>query len=105
MEKIVNGLKYSQATNQLMAYAASLKGQSTFIVENVGNREKLQPWLTPIYSLLFAADHLGVSSLNEFKSVMRGLNDPTIMMDYVNPEIVELLKPTPTPYELNIYAV
>lgn len=88
-----------------MAYAASLKGQSAYLVENLNNKEKLEPWLTSIFSLLYAADHLGVSSLNEFKSVMRALNDPTIAMNYVNPEIIDLLKPTPTPYELNIYAI
>lgn len=32
---------FNIATNQLMAYAGSLKGQSSFLVENVGNREKI----------------------------------------------------------------
>lgn len=48
----------------LMAYANTLKGQSSFIAENVGNREKMEPWLPMIYSMLYAADHLGLSSLN-----------------------------------------
>lgn len=88
-----------------MAYAASLKSQSSFITENLHNHEKIEPWLGHIYSLLYAADHLGLSSLNEFKSVMKSLNDPESVKKYVNPEIIELLSPSPTPYEMNIYFV
>lgn len=88
-----------------MAYAASLKGQASFISENVNNHDKLEPWLAHIYSLIYAADHLGLSSLNEFKTVMRSLNDPQALEQYVNPEILELLTPSPTPYEMNIYIV
>jgi hypothetical protein len=86
-----------------MAYAASLKSQSSFIADNLRNHEKIEPWLLHIYSLLYAADHLGLSSLNEFKSVMKSLNDPESVKTYVNPEIIELLSPSPTPYEMNIY--
>ena len=60
----------------LMAHANTLKGQSSYIAENIGNKEKLQPFLPMIYSLLYAADRLGLSSLNEFKTAMRALNDP-----------------------------
>ena len=38
-----------------------------------------------IYSLLYAADHMGLSSLIEFKNLMRALNDPTTVEKYVNP--------------------
>lgn len=64
MERVVNGLKYSQAVNQLISYAVAIKGQAAFLAENVGNEEKLQPWLTSVHSLLYAADQLGLSSLN-----------------------------------------
>ena len=56
-----------------------------------------------IHSLLYAADRLGLSSLNEFKTVMKALNDPTGVLQFTNPEIVELLTPSPTPEELNTY--
>ena len=68
-----------------MAYAASLKGQASFIAENINNHDKIEPWLPQIYSLIYAADHLGLSSLNEFKSVMRSLNDPQAVKQYINP--------------------
>ena len=93
------------ATNQLIAYAASLRGQASFIADNVGNQQKIMPWLTQIHTMLYAADHLGLSSLNEFKSVMKALNNPIEANLYINPEIVELLAPSPTPYELNVYVL
>lgn len=34
---------------------------------------------------------------------MRALNDPTSVNKYVNPEIIQLLQPTPTAEELNVY--
>lgn len=86
-----------------MAYAVSIRAQANFLAENINNPEKLAPWLTQIYSLLYAADMLGLSSLKEFKDLMRALNDPLAVNKYINPEIIELLKPSPTPEELNIY--
>lgn len=56
-----------------------------------------------IYSLLFAADQLGLSSLVEFKTILRALNDPVAVKQYVNPQIISLLSPTPSPEELNVY--
>lgn len=38
MERVVNGLKYSQAVNQLISYAASLKAQAGFLADNIGNQ-------------------------------------------------------------------
>lgn len=34
---------------------------------------------------------------------MRALNDPLAVNKYINPEITQLLRPSPTPEELNIY--
>ena len=36
---------------------------------------------------------------------MRALNDPMSVQKYVNPEFLELLTPSPTPYEMNVYIV
>lgn len=36
-ERVVNGLKYAQACNQLMAYAASLRGHANFLADNQNN--------------------------------------------------------------------
>jgi hypothetical protein len=47
-----------------MGYAASLRGQGHFIAENMLNAQKMEPYLGMIYSLIFAADHMGLSSLN-----------------------------------------
>jgi hypothetical protein len=58
-----------------------------------------------VYSLLYAADHLGLSSLNEFKNAVRALNDPLAVEQYINPDIKNLLTPQPTADELNIYMV
>lgn len=93
------------AVNQLISYATTLRSQAGFVCDNIGNHEKLEPWLVPVHSLLYAADQLGLSSLNEFKSAMRALNDPLMADKFVNPEIKQLLSPTPTPYELNIYVL
>lgn len=86
-----------------MAYAISIRAQASFISDNMLNPEKISPWLPQIYSLLYAADLLGLSSLKEFKDLMRALNDPAALVVYVNPDIISLLAPTPTPEELNIY--
>ena len=67
------------------------------------NFEKMQPYLVMIYSLIYAADHMGLSSLNEFKALMRALNDPTSLEKYVNPDIIAALSPSPSPEELNTY--
>jgi hypothetical protein len=67
------------------------------------NPQKMEPWLPMIYSLIYAADHLGLSSLAEFKALMRALNDPVAVEKYVNPEIISALTPSPTPEELNTY--
>lgn len=56
-----------------------------------------------IYSLIYAADHLGLSSLAEFKTLMRALNDPVAVEKYVNPDIIAALTPSPTPEEINTY--
>lgn len=50
-----------------------------------------------IYSLQFAADHMGLSSLNDFRNVIRSLYDPAGILKYCNQDIVLLLSPTPTP--------
>lgn len=75
-ERVVNGLKYAQACNMLMGYAATLRGQAHFIAENMMEPGKIEQWLPMIYSLIWAADRMGLSSLNEFKALMRALNDP-----------------------------
>lgn len=88
-----------------MAYAASLKGQAHFLAENQNNPQKIQPWLTQIYSLIYAANALGLTSLNEFKAVMKALNDPMALQKYVNPELVQQLTPEPLSEQLNIYMI
>jgi diaminopimelate decarboxylase len=79
--------------------------QANFLAENAGNTEKIAPWLPQIYSLIYAADYLGLSSLMEFKTVMNALNNPQALAMYVNAEIIQLLQPAPTYEELNIYFV
>jgi hypothetical protein len=37
--------------------------------------------------------------------VLKALNDPQAVPKYTNPEILQLLSPTPTPEELNMYMV
>lgn len=81
----------------LMAYANSLKGQSQYLCDNVGNREKLEAWLPMVYSLIYAAEKLGLSSLNEFKSAMKALNDPLAVDAYVIADVKQLLAPSATP--------
>jgi hypothetical protein len=71
----------------------------------MGNQPKLEPFLEMIYSLIYAADHMGLSSLVEFKALMRALNDPVAIEKYVNKEILNSLVPHPSPEELNIYFV
>jgi hypothetical protein len=88
-----------------MSCAATLKSHSLFVAENQIHREKMEEWLPLIYSLIYGAEQLGLSSLNEFKSVMRGLDDPAAVLNFANPEIVQLLTPNPTPEELNVYMV
>ena len=88
-----------------MSYAASIRGQSQFIAENIGNQQKLEPWLPQIYSILYAADRLGLSSLTEFKAILKALNDPSGQPKYCSPEIMTLLSPSPTPEELNQYMI
>lgn len=58
-----------------------------------------------ICSLQFAADHMGLSSLNDYRRVVRSLYDPQAIVKYCNPDVVLLLSPTPTAQELNIYMV
>ena len=70
---------------------------------NVPN--KIEPFLTPIYTLIYAAEVMGLSSLQEFRAVMKALNDPTVVGKYVNKEVMELLSPKPAPEELNIYVL
>ena len=47
-----------------MAYAASMRGQANYLADNQNNPQKIEPWLTQIYSLIYAANALGISSLN-----------------------------------------
>lgn len=77
--------------------------QAHFIAENMTNPQKMEPYLQMIYSLIYAADLMGLSSLVEFKNLMRALNDPVAVEKYVNPDIMRALVPSPTPQELNIY--
>lgn len=58
-----------------------------------------------IYSLQFAADHMGLSSLNDFRHVIRSLYDPLSFIKHCNQDIVLLLSPTPVSQEINIYMV
>ena len=86
-----------------MSCAATLRGHAQFVADNQGNPEKMEPWLPLIYSLIYGANQLGLSSLNEFKTVMKALNDPQAVPKHCNHEIVQLLSPNPTPEELNVY--
>jgi hypothetical protein len=52
------------------------------------NPAKLEPYLVMIYTLIYAAETMGLSSLKEFRDLMRALNDPNIINTYVNPEII-----------------
>lgn len=63
-ERVVNGLKYAQACNLLMSCAVSLRGHALFLADNQDKPDKIEPWLPFIYSLIYGADHLGLSSLN-----------------------------------------
>lgn len=63
----------------------------------------MRPYLEMIYSLIYAADQMGLSSLVEFKALMRALNDPLALEKYVHKDIKSALAPNPTPEELNIY--
>lgn len=70
-ERVVNGLKYAQCIfyimigcNLLMACAVSLRGHALFLAENQNDPKKMEMWLPFIYSLIYGADHLGLSSLN-----------------------------------------
>ena len=69
------------------------------------NPQKLEPYLEMIYSLMYAADQMGLSSLVEFKNLMKALNDPVALEKYVNRDIMTAMAPNPTPEELNIYMV
>jgi hypothetical protein len=71
----------------------------------MGNPQKLEPFLEMVYSLIYAADHMGLSSLQEFKALMRALNDPVALEKYVNRDILNALIPKPSSDELNIYMV
>ena len=88
-----------------MSCAATLRGHALFLADNQDKLDKMQPWLPLIYSLIYGADHLGLSSLNEFKALMKALNDPTAVPNFTNPEILQLLTPSPTPEELNVYVL
>jgi hypothetical protein len=60
------------------------------------NPQKIEPFLCMIYSLIFAADQMGLSSLAEFKALMRALNDPVGVQKYVNPDLINALLPSPS---------
>ena len=70
-ERVTNGLKYAQgkhcyylASNLLMSCAATLRSHAQFLCDNQNNPQKMEPWLPLIYSLIYGANHLGLSSLN-----------------------------------------
>lgn len=88
-----------------MAYAGSLRPQANYLAENQNNPQKLEPWMIHIYSLLYAAEVMGLSSLNEFRAVMKALNNPVAVKQFVNPEIIQQLTPSPSSEELNMYMV
>ena len=88
-----------------MSCAATLRSHAQFLADNQNNPQKMEPWLPLIYSLIYGANHLGLSSLNEFKTVMKALNDPVAVPKLSNQEIVQLLTPSPSPEELNMYMV
>ncbi len=50
-----------------------------------------------IYSLQFAADHMGISSLDDYRRVTKSLYSVKDMQNYCNKDLVQLLTPTPTP--------
>ena len=79
--KYVNNL----ACNLLMSCAATLRSHAQFVADNQSHPEKMEPWLPLIYSLIYGAGQLGLSSLNEFKSVMKALNDPVAVPKHTNP--------------------
>lgn len=58
-----------------------------------------------MFTLIFAADHMGLSSLNDYRHVVRSIYDPQGIVKYCNQDVVLLLSPTPTAQELNIYMV
>jgi hypothetical protein len=86
-----------------MSCASTLRGHAMFVADNQCNNEKMEPWLPLIYSLIYGSNQLGLSSLNEFKTVMKALNDPVAVPKFTNPEIIQLLTPSPSPEELNVY--
>lgn len=88
-----------------MSYCASLKAQANFLAENLYNPVKLQPFLGMIYSLLYAAETMGLSSLKEFRDLLRSLNDPTSLPTLCDGEIKNMLSPQPTPSEVNQYFI
>ncbi len=69
-ERVVNGLKYAQginifntACNILISYATLIRAQASYIADNMKDPVKMQTWNQYIYSLLYASDMLGLSSL------------------------------------------
>lgn len=68
-----------------MSYCATLKPQANFISENMFNPQKMAPYLSMIYTLIYAAETMGLSSLKEFRDLMKALNDPQAVMTLVNP--------------------
>ena len=67
-----------------MSCAATLRSHAQFVADHQNNAEKMEPWLPLIYSLIHGANQLGLSSLNEFKTVMKTLNDPVSVPKYTN---------------------
>ena len=105
-EKVIADLKFVQACTTLIAYANTLKNNGSIIAESEGNPLKLQELLLYIFSVVYAAQHLGLSSLNEFKQLMVnyfGTETVQIAMEQVDPKIVEAFKVKSTPVELNTY--
>jgi hypothetical protein len=50
--------------NLLVSCAVTLRGHALFLADNQNNPQKIEVWLPFIYSLIYGADHLGLSSLN-----------------------------------------
>ena len=55
-----------------------------------------------IYTLQFAAEHMGISSLDDYRKVVRSLYNPVVMQEKCDKQIIQLLNPTPSAQEINI---
>lgn len=84
-----------------MAYANTLRNYAGMIAESEGDASKLHDLLMYIFSIVYAAQYLGLSSLNEFKAIMLnffGTDMINVPVQQVDPKIVEAFKVKPTPF-------